>query len=152
MKLKFLLFFLLGFLFLTPSASFSQTVSGVADQEAVWKKELEETEKEIAKWQDILNNTKKGTASLQREADLLNAKINEAKAYIKARNIAIERLKKDIDSKNKTIITLEQKILNSKESLASLVRKTRESDDFSLPEVLLTNQTICNKLIQRTID
>jgi hypothetical protein len=51
-------------------------------------------------------------------------------------------LKKDIDSKNKTIITLEQKILNSKESLASLVRKTRESDDFSLPEVLLTNQNL----------
>ena len=36
------------------------------EQEAIWRTELEQTEKDIAKWQEILNNTKKGTASLQK--------------------------------------------------------------------------------------
>lgn len=143
MKFNFFVIFLLVFFsFGRTNFVIAQSASDVAAQEAKWRQELAETEKEIAKWQDILNSTKRNTASLQREANILNAKINEAKAYIRARNIAIEKLKRDIDNKNRTITSLEDKIVKNKDSLSSLLRKIKEADSFSLPEVLLTNKNI----------
>ena len=79
-------------------------------QESKWRAELADTEAEIAKWQAELDKTKQGTASLQNDAAALQAKINEAKAFIKQRNIQIEQLTRDISEKTNTILTLEQKI------------------------------------------
>jgi peptidoglycan hydrolase CwlO-like protein len=112
------------------------------EQEAIWRTELEQTEKDIAKWQEILNNTKKGTASLQKEADILNAKIKEAQAFIKKRNIAIAQLGQDIAEKNTRIDQLEYKINQGHDSLAQLLRKTNEIDSYSLPEVILGTKNI----------
>lgn len=112
------------------------------EQEAIWRTELEQTEKDIAKWQEILNNTKKGTASLQKEADILNAKIKEAQAFIKKRNIAIAQLGQDIADKNTRIDQLEYKISQGHDSLAQLLRKTNEIDSYSLPEVILGTKNI----------
>lgn len=112
------------------------------EQEAIWRAELEQTEKDIAKWQSILNSTKANTASLQQEAAVLNAKIKQAQALIKKRNIAIEQLGKDINKKVTKIGQLEAKIDKGHESLAQLIRKTNEIDEFSLPEVVLGNKDI----------
>jgi membrane-bound lytic murein transglycosylase B len=139
MKQFFILLFFI--VLVVPFTAHTQQLSP-AEQEAQWRAELEQTEKDIAKWQDILNNTKKGTASLQREADILNAKINEAKAFIKQRNVAIEQLRRDIDLKTKKISTLEEKIDTSKESLAQLLRKTNELDSYTLPEIILAHNNI----------
>lgn len=129
--------------FVVPSfVSAQKTPEQIAAQEAQWKAELAQTEADIAKWQDILNNTKKGTASLQKEAAILSAKINEAKAFIKKRNIEIERLRLAIDNKTKTIGTLEEKIENSQDSLAQLIRKTYEIDSYTLPEVILAKKDL----------
>lgn len=137
----FLCFF--SFSLVTPVVAFAQkTPEEIAAQEAQWKAELAATEADIAKWQDILNNTKKGTASLQKEANILNAKINEAKAFIKKRNIEIEKLKLAIASKSKDITTLEEKIGNSQDSLAQLIRKTYEIDSYTLPEVILAKKDL----------
>src|SRR3989344_313513 len=95
-------------------------------QEAKWRAELEATEKEIAGWEAVLNTTKQGTASLQRDANVLQAKINEAKAFIKQRQIQIEQLTRDIGLKTKTISELEAKMDRGKESLAAILRSTNE--------------------------
>lgn len=134
---------LFSFSVVSPKYVFAQkTPEEIAAQEAQWKAELAATEADIAKWQDILNNTKKGTASLQKEADVLNAKINEAKAFIKKRNIEIDKLKTAIETKSKDITTLEQKIENSQDSLAQLIRKTYEIDSYTLPEVILAKKDL----------
>lgn len=112
------------------------------EQEAIWRAELAETEKEIAQWQETLNKTKSGTKSLQNEAAVLNAKIKQAQATIKQRNINIAQLSKQIKDKQKTILTLETRIEKGHESLAQLIRKTNEIDEFSLPEVVLGNKDI----------
>ncbi len=139
------IFFLCIFAFsaLSPLVALAQkSPEEIAAQEAQWKAELAATEADIAKWQDILSNTKKGTASLQKEAAVLNAKINEAKAFIKKRNIEIEKLKLAIASKSKDINTLEEKIGNSQDSLAQLIRKTYEIDSYTLPEVILAKKDL----------
>jgi peptidoglycan hydrolase CwlO-like protein len=138
------LLLLVVFLFAFPNrVLFAQkTPQQIAEEEERWKTELVSIEADIANWQNILNNTKKGTASLQKEADILNAKINEAKAYIKARNIAIEKLKRDIDGKVKTIQTLEQKIENSQDSLSEILKKYNEMSSYTIVEAILANKNI----------
>lgn len=112
------------------------------EQEAIWREELAQTEADIAKWQSILDSTKANTKSLQQEAAVLNAKINQAKAFIKKKNLAIAQLDQDIKIKNARILTLEERIDRGRESLAQLIRKTNEIDDISLPEVMLGNKNI----------
>jgi membrane-bound lytic murein transglycosylase B len=123
-------------------ASAQMTDAQKADQEAKWRAELAATEKEIAEWQSVLDQTKTGTASLQRDAAILQAKINEAKAFIKQRQIQIQQLTSQINVKTKTISDLEAKINRGKESLAAILRSTNELDSYSLVEVMLSNKNL----------
>ncbi len=113
-----------------------------AEQEAQWRQELSDTEADIAKWQAVLDSSKKNTASLQQEATLLNAKINQAKAFIKQKNIAIAQLDQDIANKNAHIATLEDQISAGHDSMAQLLRQSNQMDQYSLPEVILANKDI----------
>ncbi len=113
-----------------------------AERETRLNAELDATEKEIAQWQTILDSKKQETASLSRDQDILNAQIAEEKLKIKAHNLSIERLGKDIGIKTQTISDLEDKIQKGQESLAQLLRKTREIDSFSTVETMLSNQNL----------
>lgn len=141
---KFIFIFVLilvsSFWLLTSVNVSALTEAEIQAQETKWKAELEATEKEIAEWENILNQTKTGTASLERDAALLNAKINEAKAFIRKRQIQINQLTADIGLKTKTIAELEEKMNRGKESLASILKSTNELDSFSLVEVMLSNK------------
>ena len=137
-------FFLLTacYLLLTAGVSADMTEAQIQAQEAKWQAELVATEKEIAQWESMLNNTQKGTASLERDAAILQAKINEAKAFIKKRQIQIEQLTRDIGLKTKTINELEEKMNRGKESLAAILRSTNELDSYSLVEIMLSNKNL----------
>src|SRR3989344_7653382 len=100
----------------------------VAARESALRAELAKTEAEIQQWTNILNEKRKETGSIQRDAEILAAKIEQAKLVIKAKNLAIQTLGKDITQKEKTIEQLNDKIGRGKESLAQLVRKTNEMD------------------------
>ena len=146
MNLKRCIFFVLlasGFwLLASNSASAELTEAQIQEQEAKWRSELAATEKEIAEWESVLSKTKQGTASLQRDASILQAKISEAKAFIKKRQIQIEQLTRDIGLKTKTITELEAKANRGKESLAGILRSTNEIDSYSLAEVMLSNKNL----------
>ena len=137
-------FLLSIFLFLTSYILFPASILALTqeEQEVEWRAELAQTEADIAKWQGILNSTKANTASLQQEATVLNAKIQQAKALIKKKNIAIAQLDQDIAKKNIRIQTLEEKIEDGHDSMAQLLRKTSEIDEYSLPEVMLANKNL----------
>lgn len=111
-------------------------------QEAKWREELAATEADIAKWQSILDSSKKNTASLQNDAAILVAKINEAKAFIRQRQVQIEQLSKQIGEKDRHIAELDQRIIRGRQSLASMLRAADTIDDYSLPEIILSNQNI----------
>ena len=140
----FVAFFLLitGYLLLAHSASAQMTDAQKTAQEAQWQAELTATEAEIAQWQGILDTTKKGTASLQNDAAILQAKINEAKAFIKQRQIQIQKLTSQIDLKTQTINQLQDQIDAGKESLAGILRSTNELDSYSLAEAMLSNTNL----------
>ena len=139
-KLSFLVFLSFVFYFFLSLGSVLALTQ--EEQEAQWRSELAQTEADIAKWQSILDSTKANTASLQQEAAILNAKIQQAKALIKKKTIAIAQLDQDILQKSIRIKGLEEQIDDGHDSMAQLLRKTNEIDSYSLPEVVLTNKNI----------
>jgi len=120
----------------------AQTSQEVDIQEAKLKAEYDQLQKDIVKWQGILDDTRAKASGLQGDITVLNAKIKEAELTIRAKNIAISQLGSDIENKNKTISTLEAKLNKGKDSLAQLIRKANEIDSYTLPEVILAGRNI----------
>lgn len=104
--------------------------------------DLEACNAEITKWTDILSNTKKDSASFSRDVAILTAKINAAQAGIKAKNIAMANLSKNITIKQAHIVALDSKIEQGKGTLALLMRKTNDIDSFTVAEAMLSNQNL----------
>jgi len=97
---------------------------------------------DIDKWTNILNNTKKESASFANDVAYLTAKINVAQSNIKAKSIAISNLGKDINIKQAKINVLNQKIEDGRATLAVLLRKTSDIDRYSLAEAVLSGENL----------
>ncbi len=111
-------------------------------REAQLKAELQQVLQEIEAQQKVLDAERAKGVSLQRDISILDAQIKQAQLKIQAHNLAIAALGKDITAKTATINTLTGKISQNKESLAQLLRKTNEMDEYSLSEAVLSNETI----------
>lgn len=120
----------------------AQAQTDVSAREAQLRAELEKVEREIAAQQAILATEEAKAATYKGDIAILNAKIREAELKIQAKNIAIAALGRDIESKTYTIKELEQKIEKNKESLAELIRKTNELDEYSVVEIALSNKNL----------
>lgn len=103
---------------------------------------LADLEKEIDAQRSILQNKQRERVSLERDVAILDAQIQEAKLSIRARDISIEKLRTDIGGKQKLIGTLLDKMEGERRSLAQLVRKTNEVDQYSIVEVALAKENI----------
>ncbi|CAN5131944.1 hypothetical protein BH11PAT3_BH11PAT3_1120 [soil metagenome] len=130
--------------FLLPQHAYADACSSdtVGKSQDQLKLDLEACNAEIAKWTDVLNNTKKDSASFSRDVAVLTAKINAAQAGIKAKNIAMANLTKNITEKQAHITALDAKIEEGRGILGELLRKTSEIDSFSMAEAMLSNQNL----------
>lgn len=116
--------------------------AAVAARQAQLQAELDQVLKDISAQQDILNQEQAKGKTLEGDIAILNAKIKEAQLKIKARQLAIEGLGKDINKKTEVITQLTGKIDDTRDSLAQLVRKTNEMDAFTLADVVLSDKDI----------
>ncbi len=117
------------------------------EKEKQLRAELEVIEKEIKQQQGILSTKQLEGASIERDVAILNAKIKEAQLKIKKHNLAIERLGKDIVVKTTVIQKLDKNINEGRESLAQIIRKTNQIEDYSLPEIILGGEDLSSSLI-----
>lgn len=139
------LLFILGFL-AAPNYSLAQQ-SACTDQitgksRAQLEAELEACNKEIEQWTKTLNETKNDSASFARDIASLTAKINAAQANIKAKNIAINNLSKDIAVKQSEISKLDTRLTNGKKAVADILRKTNDINSYSLVEAMLSDKNL----------
>ncbi|HEY4496304.1 MAG TPA: hypothetical protein VJC04_03040 [Candidatus Paceibacterota bacterium] len=142
LKVKPFILTIFGFFLLT-GLVFAQDISNiVTNRRAELESQLEALQKEIDTQQQILQNKQRESVSLERDIAILNAKIDSAKLSIKARGLVIENLNQDIGSKEKTIAGLSAKIDRELASLADLLRKTRELDNFSIAEFALSGNNL----------
>ena len=134
--------------FLVPEPVRGQAVPAICNDDVTGKTEeqlkidLALCNAEIAKWQGILNGTRSEIHNIDGDVKALTAKIKSAEATIKSKNIAISQLAKDINVRSQKIDTLEVLVDKGKESLAQLIRRTNELDDYSLAEVVLDSKNL----------
>ncbi len=112
----------------------------VVKRQAELQTELDATNKDVEYWAGILSQKQTETASISRDIAILNAKIAEAKAKIKAKGIVILQLSKDIGQKSTAIDNLSQKLDREKEALAELLRRANEIENYSLVELVLSGK------------
>lgn len=133
--------FILGlvfFAFKNSSPVFAATYKcDTPEEKAACTNLLNQTEKELSDLNKQLDSTKAEGASLKRDKAILDLQIKQSQLKIKAHELTIANLGKDIVNKTKTIATLDNQIASGKESLSQIVRKTREFDSLSLPEFFL---------------
>lgn len=127
---------------LLPGLVAAQTSAAVSAREKELEAELKKVEAEIARQTVLLKSKQQETATIQRDIDILTAEIKQAKLKIQAKEIEIKRLGSDIGQKETVILTLSERIAREKESMSELLRKTREVDETSLPEVVLANDSV----------
>lgn len=131
------------FLFFTVHAQQSAPVGTlVADRRAELERNLATLEKEIEAQRVVLESKQRETVTLERDVAILTAKIEKARLSLKARTLVIERLRGDIDSKEGVIDNLNEKLERERESLAQLIRKTNEIDEYTFAEVVLSNREL----------
>lgn len=147
-KLKIIFTLLLAFGFLSVfgrgqiSAEFVCTDQVSGKSRAQLESELEACDKEIAEWTEILNKTRKDSASFATDIAALTAKINAAQANIKSKNIAINNLTKDIAIKQSEISILDNRLNQGKKSIADILRKTNDINSYSLVETMLSDKNL----------
>jgi membrane-bound lytic murein transglycosylase B len=120
----------------------AQTAQEISASQAKLQAEYDDLQKEIDKWQAILDDTRKKSNGIQGDITVLTAKIKEAEFQIKQKNLAISQLGKQITDKSNKIKELEGKLDKGRQSLAQLIRKTNEIDSYSLVEVIFANKNI----------
>lgn len=124
--------------FLLPQAAvFAETKE---ERRARLEAELQVVEQQILHQQVLVDDKRAERQSLERDVEILDAQISKAQLAIQARSIAIDQLSDQIGEKEVVIDILGERLDKQRQSLAELVRKTNEIDDFSLIEILLSNQ------------
>ena len=149
MKLKLAPALMTGWLIVSiilPSVSLAQSATSVTETDAARRARLEAelavVEQQIATQKKQLDAKKKETASVARDVSILDFKINTAKLNIKAKQIEIERLTTVIGKKGEAIVVYDNKLDQEGQSLAELLKKTREIDDNTAVEFVLSGQNL----------
>ncbi|MBI1999346.1 MAG: lytic murein transglycosylase [Parcubacteria group bacterium] len=118
------------------------TGADVLARRAELEQDLAALEREIEAQRAVLQEKQREKVSLERDIAILDAKIQSAELSIRARNLVIERLSRDIVSREITIGDLSEKLSREKESLAELIRRTHEIDSYTIVEVVLANRSL----------
>ncbi len=143
----FLVPFSVGFIphtsYLIPLISSAQTIQcDTPQQKVLCQAALTQVEAEQKQAEKDLASAQAESSSITRDISVLSAKIKVAQLNIKAKNLIIANLGKDIQSKVAHIGALDDRIERGKDTLAILMRKTNEAGSYSLPEVLLSQSTL----------
>lgn len=107
------------------------------ERRARLERELAAIEADIEAKRGDLSILQAERTTLERDVAILDAQIDKAQLEIRQRNIALQQIGGDITEKQNTIEELDAKIARGHESLAQLIRLTREIDNTSLIELAL---------------
>jgi membrane-bound lytic murein transglycosylase B len=112
------------------------------EQKAACTQLLNQTEAEINDLNSQLGTVKQEGSSLARDKQILDIQIKQAQLQIKAHQLTIANLGKDIAAKTQTIKTLQSHIDTGTASLGQILRQTNQIDDYSIPELFLGNTNL----------
>jgi hypothetical protein len=111
--------------------------------------ELAKIEAEIKVQEAELAKQKRQTGSITRDINVLTSEIAAKRLEIQKKNRILGDIELDIRERNSTLVTLDQELTREKRSLAHLLRKQRELENYSLVEALLEGSTISEFYLDR---
>ncbi len=138
--------FLIFTIFL-PVVSLAETEAEIKAKEDALRAKLLVVDQEIVVQKKLVQTQQKETASITRDVNILTGKINTAQLNIQSKKITIEKLSGNIVEKVKTINVLDDKLATQKQTLAELLRQTRETDNRSFLEVVLANEKMSDLFV-----
>ncbi len=107
------------------------------EERADLERQLGDIEQQIAANKTELSKKQDERASLERDVSVLNSKITDAKLGIKQRDLSIKKLNDSISDKEAAIGVLDGKVAAGQDSLAQMLRRTREIDEITPVELAL---------------
>lgn len=131
----------------SPYAGAQADAEDVENRKAKLEIELAKVESEINAQTQLLEGKQQERVSLERDVAILETQIDKARLEIRQRDLTIEGIEDDIFDKGRFVAELDDKLENQKESLAQLIRKTNEIDDFSLVEIVLATENVSDFFI-----
>ncbi len=109
------------------------------EERAALQAQLDKIEQEIAGNQGVLSDLQKARATLERSIAVLDTKIKNAQLQIKKSDLTLAQIRDNILDKQAAIRQVDAKVARGEKSLAQLLRRTHEIDNFSLAELALSN-------------
>ncbi len=103
---------------------------------------LKKCQEEIKLNQIIIQEKEKETASLARDVNLITAKAEKARGEVRARDIAILTIEREIDKRNQNIESIKDSMDRIRSSTGELMRKTRDMETASIPEIVLDTRNL----------
>lgn len=126
---------LTGFLFVVfPFFTFAALTP---EERAQLEAQLADLEKQIGENKSQLEKKQGERQSLERDVAIIDAQIKDSQLAIKQRDLTIRKLTDGIKDKESAIALLDQKILKGQESIAQMIRRTREIDETTTAELML---------------
>ena len=120
----------------------ADALTDAQSQKQSLERELSQLEQEISAKQKELASQKGKSTSISRDIAILTTLVKKSKLNIQAKAIMIKKLGGEINQKNTEIKNLTNKIDQTKESLAQIIRKHRELDDKSMINLILSTNSI----------
>lgn len=108
------------------------------ERRARLERELAAIEEDIVQKRGVLSEKQRERTSLERDIAILDGQIAVAQQQIRHRDLSLARIRDDIGDKQVAISELDKKVVRSEQSLGQLIRRTREIDDISLAELVLS--------------
>jgi len=124
-----------------PHAIHAQTVD-VSTRRAQLQSQLDDLNKQIAQTQSVLDDLHGEHQSIARDISILDAGIKRSQLQVRATQVQIEALASNISIHSNTIGVLTDKLSVEQRSLGQIIRHTRELDDYSLVEVVMSAEDI----------
>jgi peptidoglycan hydrolase CwlO-like protein len=128
--------------FFSVSDTYAQNPDLTPEQRSALEKQLADLEEEMRRTDATIGALKSEGETLSRDIAILEGEIKRAKLKVKSVEIKIQQLSKGIKVHTETIGELSEKIAHEQESLAQIIRKTREIDNYSLVEAVFSSEDI----------
>jgi membrane-bound lytic murein transglycosylase B len=112
------------------------------EERAALQAQLDQIERDIASNTGTLSQLQKERTTLERDIAILDNKIQRAQLQIKQSDLTLSQLRSDIVGKQNAIAELDAKMGRGQDSLAQIIRKTREIDETSMATLALSAGSI----------
>ncbi len=144
MRFLLVLVFVCAAWMLPVSGVFAQNPDLSPEERAELEKQLAELERQMVQTQNSINVLSSEGESLKRDIAILDGEIKKAKLRVQSTELQIKKLSNGIVLHGETIESLSEKIEKEQASLAQILRKTQEIDDYSLVEAVFSAEDMSN--------